>query len=290
MRVANVDTIYHSLCWGGALALVVLQSLHGLSDAGLESGLIAEVGEDLVLGVSVKDHAHDAAGEVLLVDDDASVEVLSKLLLLLLGSGESVQHLLGDRRLESGLLVREWHGLSWVGVANRHLLLRGSGATESGEGCAQVNGDLLLSATLNVVGLVVVCVWPTGVRSVVLLLVLSSLVWILLRLVVAVLLVSAAATSLVAVLTVVLVVLLTALVVRSLLLVVVGALAVILVTPRLVLGVLLLIILVPASAIAYASVCALSLTASVIVSPATLVAASLPSIVALPTISLRVLS
>lgn len=86
------------------------------------------------------------------------------------------------------------------------------------------------------------------------------------------------------------VVLLTALVVRPLLLVVVGALAVILVTPRLVLGVLLLI-LVPAPAISYTSIVgALSLAPSVIVSPAALVAPSLPSIVALPTISLRVLS
>lgn len=170
-RVADACSLSGSAGSGG-LALVIFECLHGLSNAGLERGLVVEVGQNLVLSVGVEDHAHDAAGEGWVVDGDSRVEVLSELLLLLL-RGKRVQHLLGKGGPSDGL-AGERHLLNGL-VGHRHLLL-GCGCTAKGrEGRAQVNGHLLLLGTgsLSVVVLVVVCVWPASVGSVVLLLVLS---------------------------------------------------------------------------------------------------------------------
>ena len=146
-----------------------IECLHGLGNAGLEHGLVVEVGQNLVLSVGVEDHANDAAGEDLIVGSDSRVEVLSELLLLLLGRGKCIQGLL-SKGGPGGCLVGERHLLSGL-VGHGHLLLGGGCAAKGRESRAQVNGDLLL---LGIGSLsVVVCVWPASIGSVVLLLVLS---------------------------------------------------------------------------------------------------------------------
>jgi len=66
------------------LSFVILDRLRGLRDAGLQQVLVVQVGKDLILSVSVKDHANDTTSQDAIMDSDSGVEVLSKLLLLLL--------------------------------------------------------------------------------------------------------------------------------------------------------------------------------------------------------------
>jgi len=129
--------------------------------------------------VGIEDHAHDAAGALLVDSSDLGVEVLAQELLL--GSGVTQG---GDRLWRDGCLLRHGHCGDWHATWNGHL--RRWLSAKLWERC-RVDGDALLSWLL----LLVSCTREFGAGVVLsvpvrVLLVCSSLVWILLRLVVAV--------------------------------------------------------------------------------------------------------
>jgi len=267
---------------------VLTESFRGSVDGDLESGVIRQVLTDLLRVVGVKDHADDAAGALLVDCRDLRVEVLAQELLL--GSGVTQG---GDRLWRDDCLLRHGHR-DWHATWDGHL--RGCLPTEGWERCV-VDGDALLSWLLR---LLISCAleFRAGVVLTVpvrVLLVCSSLVWILLRLVVAVRLILPWSTAPGLAL---LVVWLHGLALRLhgplthlALVLVVPTLVVIPVHPWLVRRVLLLI-LVPASASGGSWIAAtLPETTLVVVASATLVAALTPAVPRLVVlVSLRVLS
>lgn len=237
----------------------------------LERCVVVQIFKDLLARVGVQDHADNAAGQFLVNGGHLDVEVFAEEVLLLLRATTLCYHLHRNHLLLGLLLLLDWH---WhrLGCLLAWLLGRGRlSAAESWEARLVYGDALLLRAASDRIGLVSVLLLLLLIGPSV---VVSSLVWILLRLVVAVLLIVLPRTAAgLAVVTLIVVRLLTVLLpalrgrTRPLLLRVVpcAALVVIPVHARLVLGVLLLI-LIPASATGDALACALSEPALIIVS------------------------
>lgn len=287
---------------GRSLRLLMLaNSGDGPIDRKLQAFFVLEVLDDLLDEVGVEDHADDAACESVIDGHHAGVEMLAEELLLRLngaergdlldrdltrgGSGGGRHHLLLRLRARHRHGRSEWHGCLGHGLA----------ASKRGE-TRLIDGDRGLLSGREGTGVRVLLLSVVSAASWLLLLVCSSLVWILLRLVVAVLILflSAAAARLAGAACVRL---LHLALTRArgpaclvLVLVLVVPLVVIPVHARLVCRVLLLI-LIPASASCGARIASLPEATLVIVSAATLVAALTPAVPGMAVlVSLRVLS